>query len=442
MNDTRITTIDNHLLQEPLTGQQLSVLAPIAGIKLCDLHGRSKNLLIFPHCFRRQDKIEKECLFELVGGKLQTGNVMGFFEINGVSVRIHSRFDSDQNQYFLHYMLQKVFGLNLVSWKSQTSADELWEFLPYLFPYCLLRAVRQGIFKTYRQFFCNDEKVCGTLDIARHIKYNQPFAGRIAYRKRERSADNSLIQLIRHTLEYIETHKQHSHILKGYAEIQNAVSLIKAETPSYNKNERNKVVAANLRGVRHPYFTEYTVLQELCLKILRHEKNSYGEDKKEIHGIIFDGAWLWEEYLATLLKPAGFEHPENRTGKGIRYLYEKSQKGPFYPDFINCNTVMDAKYKKLDDNSIAREDRYQLISYMHVLQKTAGYFIYPSGKILMECACDGILKGYGGTVGMIPVKIPHEHQGWEDFKSQMQKNENILRKIIDKIQILDNAACE
>ena len=42
------------------------------------------------------------------------------------------------------------------------------------------------------------------------------------------------------------------------------------------------------------------------------EKIKYDLSANKMYGILFDGAWLWEEYLATVLKKKGFEHPRNK----------------------------------------------------------------------------------------------------------------------------------
>ena len=65
-----------------------------------------------------------------------------------------------------------------------------------------------------------------------------------------------------------------------------------------------------MRDIAHPYYTEYTMLQKICLKILRHENIIFGNKKDKIYGLVFDGAWLWEEYLNTILHEI-FIHPEN-----------------------------------------------------------------------------------------------------------------------------------
>ena len=418
---SRITVCDNSY-SELLTETQITALSSYAGISLRELNKREKNLLIFPHSLgANEDDIGSQTLFDIAGGKLKTGNAMGFFCIDGVQIAIHSRFDDSEKQYFLHYMLQKVFGINILNLENHMGPDELWEFLIYVFPYCLLRALRQGLFRAYRQYDCNDSKVKGAIDIARHLKLNLPFAGKIAYRMREYSSDNPVMQLIRHTIEFIKLDKRRAVILSSDDEIKNAVVQITEATPSYNAQDRNKVIFQNLRGANHPYFTEYTFLRDLCLRILRHDKVSTGTDDNHIRGIVFDGAWLWEEYLATLLKPLGFEHPENKTGKGRRYLFTDNS-GWIYPDFIGENSVLDAKYKQLDAKNVAREDRFQLISYMHVLQKDLGFLLHPASS---DCAVKPAkeLHGYGGKMGTLAFCVPQDPD-WMNFCKLMKDAED------------------
>lgn len=413
---TRITVSDNSF-SDLLTEEQLSAFSPYAGISLEELNKKDHNLLIFPHALgANEDDIGKQTLFDIVGGKLKTGNAMGFFCINGIQVAIHSRFDDSEKQYFLHYMLQKVFGINILNLENHMRPDELWEFLIYVFPYCLLRALRQGLFRAYRQYECNDSKVKGAIDIARHLKQNLPFAGKVAYRMREYSADNPVMQLIRHTIEFIRSDKRRAIILSNDNEIKSAVAQIMEVTASYNAQNRNKVIFQNLRRNNHPYFTEYTFLRELCLKILRHDKVSTGNDDDHIRGIVFDGAWLWEKYLATMLKPLGFEHPENKTNKGRHYLFTNNS-GWIYPDFIGEKSVLDAKYKPLEFNNISREDRFQLISYMHVLKKDFGYLLYPARSKYITND-HKTLNGYGGEIGSIPFCIP-DSLTWDEYCSLM-----------------------
>ena len=123
----------------------------------------------------------------------------------------------------------------------------------------------------------------------------------------------------------------------------------------------------------HPYYTEYRPLQLLCLQILRMEEVKYGEDDNEIHGLLFDGAWLWEEYINTLLEEFDFIHAENRLHKKGIWLFEDideegkmDRSGWRYPDFYKDNIVLDAKYKRLENYEkvaeVNRDDIHQVIT--------------------------------------------------------------------------------
>lgn len=55
--------------------------------------------------------------------------------------------------------------------------NRLFNFLLFLFPHYLKAAMRKGLFKKYIRRRYNDGNVKGTIDVARHIKKNTPFAG-------------------------------------------------------------------------------------------------------------------------------------------------------------------------------------------------------------------------------------------------------------------------
>lgn len=60
----------------------------------------------------------------------------------------------------------------------------------------------------------------------------------------------------------------------------------------------------------------------------------------------------------------------------IRYFDKNYSR--IYPDFYKPGEwVLDAKYKKITDGKISREDLFQLISYMHVMKIPRGGFIFP-----------------------------------------------------------------
>lgn len=412
----------------------------IANRNLIDLQKDNPDLLIFPDVLGKyHDDVEKSHIFSLQDDTLRTYNLMGFIGRNSTQLTISSRFaKDDQNDYFLHYMLQKVFSINLLKFDQTPNKENIWDFLLYLFPHYLKKAYLQGLYKTYKQEEYNDANVKGAIDVKRHIRINIPFAGKIAYTTREHSYDNSLTQLVRHTIEHIRTHPLGNGILTNDCGIRDIVSKFNFVTQnSYNRNNRQKVIAANLKSVAHPYFTEYKTLQKICLRILRREKLTFGKDKDKIYGLLFDGAWLWEEYLNTILKDQ-FIHPENKTGKHRHFLFEDFQS--IYPDFISKNDpkkVGDAKYIPLgkqkgytEDSEKATSIYYKTIAYMYRFNSTNGFLLFPNPEAAFDETY--IIRDTNGKLKKLGMPIPQASESFTEFIKTMNENEQEMKTKIEE----------
>ena len=93
-------------------------------------------------------------------------------------------------------MLQRVMSINVIDLPVNISFENrLYFFLIYLFPNYLKSAFKKGIYKEYHKFEYNDNRVRGNIDIVKHLKYNIPFAGNIAYSTRELTAQNNVMLL-------------------------------------------------------------------------------------------------------------------------------------------------------------------------------------------------------------------------------------------------------
>lgn len=342
----------------------------------------SDNILIFPNSFDESKDINKKnTIFNLYDNKIHTNNIMGFISYNNTQIKISSRFAFNDNEdYFLHYMLMKVLSLNVVNLEHSKDYDDSFDFLIYIFISFFKRALRQGLFKQYKLIKHNDSNVKGTIDINRYIKNNIPFNGKISYNTREYSYDNNITQLIRHTIEYINT--KNKYILSYDNEIKDYTYQIFYSTPSYERNKRESIINKNLKQLSHPYYYEYEPLRKICIQILRYEKLKYGNNDNTVYGLLFDGAWLFEEYLNTFLGKENFIHAENRNLKNGIKLLDNAWR--VYPDFYKVsndnNIVLDAKYKRLnylDSEKIDRNDKHQIVSYAYTLNAKKAGFIYP-----------------------------------------------------------------
>lgn len=400
--------------------------------QLCD---ENEHLLVFPLSIDdTDDRIGDSTIVDIYAEdensiRIKSGNIMGFVGRKNQQMKIYSRFDNQKHDFFLHYMLQKVFSFNIFNLDFTSSEDNVFEFLVYMFPAMLKKAMRQGVYKEYRKFRHNDANVRGTIDISHHIRENIPFRGTVAYNTKEYSFDNSITELIRHTIEYIKTIPSGDIILSSDKTVEDCIKKIISYTPSYSHTERIKIIQDNLLPCNHPFYTEYTALQKLCVQILRQEEIKYGTDDDRIYGILFDGAWLWEEYLNTLLCEKGFIHPENKLGTGAIYLFEHG--GQRFPDFWKQDIVLDAKYKKLAINGnrldIERDDVHQIMAYMYRLKASKGGIVCPYDGEKNKIISQNMHKdSYLGSLSLYALAIPKNCSSYEDFTKLIVENERTL----------------
>ena len=398
---------------------------------------KEDNIFIFPNDLKNSPDLEKDQkIFETVNQKIKTGNVIGFLGCSQERLTISSRFSDESNDYFFHYLLQKVFHINLTSLDVALSReDRLYQLLMYLFSKYLQAALRKGLYKEYHRFSHNDSHVKGVIDVRNHIKKNLPFTGNIAYTTREFTYDNPLMQLIRHTIEYIKNQKSIGQgVLDNLSTSRENVAEIVRVTPSYKLADRAKIIRGNQsKPIRHAYFHEYRKLQELCLMILNQEKHGLGYQDQKIHGILFDVAWLWEEYVHTLL-PKDFIHPRNKEKLGGISVFSVGKR-KVYPDFYQeeLKIVLDAKYKKLEltEKGINREDLFQLISYSYILKAEKAGLVFPSEDKVIDNEI-GKLAGYGALLKKWSIQIPQNSSSYREFCEMMENSEEIFKRNITK----------
>lgn len=395
-------------------------------------------LFVFPdYVAEAEDLTKDQLILQSVNDTYRTSNVMGFLGYGNEQLIIESRFSADSGDYFFQYLLEQVLDFpNIVN--LDTDADQnnrLFNFLLFLFPNYLKAAMRKGLFKKYIRNSYNDGNIKGTIDISRHIKQNTPFTGNVAYSQREFSYDNDLMELVRQTIEYIKRKPYGNNLL---IKVKDEVKLIIDATPGYEHYDRQRVINENKSSpVRHAYFREYRALQRLCLLILQHRKHQIGTGARQIYGILFDGAWLWEEYVNALIGDV-FYHPMNKAGAGAQRLFN-GNIGMIYPDFISRDTaarvIADAKYKP--SNNIGNKDYLQVLAYMFRFGAKKGYYLYPE---VTEMADLRLRLNQGTTYekNVLPrediyitkhgLRIPVDAENYEVFVAQMKRSEAIFRQ--------------
>ena len=340
-----------------------------------------EGVFVFPEAVKdAEDITQDQMILQSVNDTYRSGNVMGFLGYGDERIAITSRFCGENEDYFFQYLLDAALDFpNIVDLSFDANQDNrLFNFLLFLFPHYLKAAMRKGLFKKYIRRRYSDGNVKGAIDVARHIKENTPFAGSIAYSQREFSYDNTLMELVRHTIEFIKRKPYGNKLL---IKVRDEVELVIGATPEYKPYDRRKIIEQNKKNaVRHAYFREYLALQRLCLLILRHQRHQIGTGTRQIYGILFDGAWLWEEYVNSLIEDI-FYHPRNKSGTGAQRLFD-GNVGLIYPDFISRDSemrmIVDAKYKPIDN--IGNRDYLQVLAYMFRFDAKVGYYLYPEAE--------------------------------------------------------------
>jgi len=430
----RITDNQHKIIKEDFVAEYPKISQLLLDRTLGNL-SQEDNIFIFPSDLEYSPDLDKDQkILETVNREIKTGNVIGFLGYGQERLTISSRFSNESDDYFLHYLLQKVLNINLNSLDTALSReDKLYQLLMYLFPKYLQAALRKGHYKEYQRFSHNDSHIKGVVDVGNHLKKNLPFTGNVAYTTREFAFDNPIMQLIRHTIEFMKNQKSIGRgVLENLSTSRENVAEIVRVTPSYKIADRAKIIRRNqTKPLRHAYFREYRKLQELCLMILNREEHGLGYQEQKIHGILFDVAWLWEEYIHTLL-PGEFIHPRNKDRTdGISVFSNRERK--VYPDFYDRERkiVLDAKYKKLEltEKGINRDDLFQLISYAYILQAEKAGLIFPSIDQTVSSEI-GKVEGYGVLLKKWSIQVPQKASSYSEFYEMLGKSEKIFQNNI------------
>lgn len=408
LNDNSENIFDENSLARQIAGKTLEELS-------------NEGIFVFPpNLSEIEDLTREQKVLEVFDKTVKTGNVMGFLSDGKDSLIIQSRFaENEQSDYFLQYMLSKVLNFNLLNLDfSFDSKTAILDLLPYLFVKYFRQAMTQGIYKSYQRFEYNDANLKGTINIAWNIKQNSPFMGKVSYSTREFTFDNPVNQLILLAAREVAKSVKFDRTMQAY--FRQFTELVSDQSENLTK-----IISINLKNpVRHKYFDSYQKLQRLALAILTKQRISLADSRRKIHGILFDGAWLWEEYMAAIL--TDFEHPQNKKSFGGISLYS-DHTHTVYPDFYSDKMILDAKYKrvdKADNGGIDRKDLYQIISYLHILSAESAGVIFPSTETKRTLI--GKLNGFGGEIFKLSLGIPQNSTDYNDFCEKIEQEEKLL----------------
>ena len=398
--------------------------------------------------------------------RLDTGNLMGVLRFRdpesqaAIQVEVLSRFDKDNRNFFLNYLLSRVFdfaqGAEAVS-APQSSILEI--LLDVIFVRRLGEAAKAGLLRHYREYRNNDWAFKGHLDLVRHIRENIPLPHGIAYVKREIDLDVPVNRMI--LLAALRVNRRNPSLFESNGDASDALRQLRMGVTE--EHDIRAVLAHRdcREPVAHPFFREvWEPLRRIARMILEDERWTLFSEKdndEEVSGIVFDGSWLWEEYLATVLEPAGFRHCVRGEGNGLPVF--KDGWARFFPDFyrkdVSPRVVLDAKYKRFNPNG-GRNDVHQVLCYLLLTGAKLGGLVFPPCDNRVETKDDQDEETFGNPEGggwsqkkeidshysteenrifwrcFSWAKIPETVENWQGFCDYMKEQEDKLVNGIDQ----------
>ena len=321
--------------------------------------------------------------------------------IFNITLQIQSRFDVDNElklakPYFLSTMLLKD-KVPLLNDYVPSNDEEMYDYLLiFWFRDYFVSATRKGLYRTYRRFEKNDDRLRGSIDVARHIKLNAgKDNGKIAYSYRENTVDNFMNCLIIKAYDCLKT-KYYDLMSEsfdnfngneeyGYIDLKKIIDTIKDQLTNSDYNDMY-VLSKNIRPIASPFYNEYEELRKICIKILRNEGITFfdGTQDDEIYGILFYMPDLWEQYLeGEFIKLINNLHNDDikidfKSQDKSKSCFEYNNKyiQQTIPDYVFFNTdnerdfmILDAKFKPGWGKVLKSEGNLQTNNILHDFDK-------------------------------------------------------------------------
>ena len=386
-------------------------------------------------------------LFAPFNGRYCTQEYAGVLSYGGHSIQILSRFDrpggqAAQKNYFLSYVLSRAMDIPVASFpelKTDSDSGELWDLLlAKLFLDQLREACSRGLYREYRTFHRNDASPKGAIDIAGQIRLNPMPNGRCAYSAREYTLNNPMNQLIVAARDCLlrdqgAVGRLVKNALAENTDLRVRLQQIACSMDAFHAPSNQTILHRTGRPITHTVYSGYEPLRRTArLIVQRRGLDTFQTGASRVSGMVFAIDKMWELFL----EKAVFSQV-----KDCR-LYAQSEtkvlehSHTIIPDFTvekgGRRFLFDAKYKagwgalyagEKDWNSV-RNDLYQVISYMHILQSRHGGFVFPVSKAGGGAADFRLHDSLPDTVHLFPVLIPQsgEHTSFGSYAAQFEKN--------------------
>jgi hypothetical protein len=325
---------------------------------------------------------------------VQTGNLIGSFIHNGIDIEINSRFSNKFLERMLNFA-NDIYVDDVSLGKSIDAKKNLSRIvIYYLFIQALERAFLLGLPKEYKDKSYHEAKVMGKVDMAKFIKKDVPFAGKISSTNRERQDIGDIVLLLHKALKIVQ--KESKELIKPVINTLSYLNEIREPrlvTPNVIHN------ALNSKALHNPIYAPYKKVLEYAKLIIENEDSGTKSNGKQNLGFLVDVAELFEIYIRKLLQKEFKDW--SVTSPKIELYKDKFFARKIIPDIVMSNgdkvLVLDTKYKRMSMlgkdqyglGDVDRNDFFQINTYMSYYQNQgrnviAGGLLYPMNKFSID----------------------------------------------------------
>ena len=325
---------------------------------------------------------------------VQTGNFIGSFIHNGIDIEINSRFSNKFLERMLNFA-NDIYVDDVSLGKSIDAKKNLSRIvIYYLFIQALERAFLLGLPKEYKDKSYHEAKVMGKVDMAKFIKKDVPFAGKISSTNRERQDIGDIVLLLHKALKIVQ--KESKELIKPVINTLSYLNEIREPrlvTPNVIHN------ALNSKALHNPIYAPYKKVLEYAKLIIENEDSGTKSNGKQNLGFLVDVAELFEIYIRKLLQKEFKDW--SVTSPKIELYKDKFFARKIIPDIVMSHgdkvLVFDTKYKRMSMlgkdqyglGDVDRNDFFQINTYMSYYQNQgrnviAGGLLYPMNKFSID----------------------------------------------------------
>lgn len=342
-------------------------------------------------------------------------NYLGYLSLHkdyiDVDLNIRSKYSS--NNHLLNYLLSKVYDFD-----GEMINDDNSGFNYLVFVNAYRNAIKKGVFRKYIEVECNDSKIKGKIDVARHIAVNQSIQGKVAYSTREYSSKNNVNRLILKT--YLLLNRRNEKLLRrainNNRDITKSITQLKNIISNVDEYTNEQVIGKGNEKISNMVYKEYETLRKICKALLKSKgRNIFEENDVRLNGVLFDIDYLWKCFIY----------------KNVLLKLKDEDSGDL--DLMNSSLTTSNDFViKHNGKEVEFVVGYNINFDDIKTNSKVVYYIYPEMK--SEDTDDAVKEIENGIeICKMPYAVTNAEMAYEDFADYMKNKTKKMVKTINKM---------